>query len=117
MFPVQGGYRRNICRTCVYQNKKEWQKKHGRSDRTRAKDSLRCALEREKNKAKTGKVYRNEKEAENKRAYAKKYQAEHKNDPKFLDMRNRCHRNYAQRRKIREEVEILSEFFSNDFEL
>ena len=116
MLPVQGGYRRSVCKTCVNKNKNEWRKKHGYTEEERAKASLKLALKREENKARTGKVYRNEKDAENRRAYAKKYQAEHKEDPKHIEMRNRCYRNYAQRRKIMEEVEFLSEFFTENLD-
>ena len=111
MFPIQGAYRKNICKDCVNSNKREWRKRRIRSDEERAKDSLRCALKREENKANTGRVYRNRREAENRRAYAKRYEEEHKNDPHHKEMQSRCHKNYRQRKKIMEEVEMLDDFF------
>lgn len=116
-FPKSGNYWLNSCKECSNKKKNEWRKKKGRTDEMRAKDSLRCALKREQNKAITGKSYRNDEEADDRRAYARKYEAEHKNDPIHKAMHCRCHKNYRQRKKIKEEVEMLSEFFSTDFEI
>lgn len=67
-------------------------------------------------KAKTGRTYRNQKDAKRARVYAIRYEAEHKNDPKHRETQKRCHRNYSQRKKIREEVEMLEGFDFNGFE-
>lgn len=114
MFPKSGVYYRNKCKDCTNEAKREWEKSHCRSDETRAKDNLRCALHREKCKANTGKSYRNKKEAERQKAYSLKYEKEHKDDPKFRETKRRCSRNAWERRKVREDVEFLSEFFSSD---
>ena len=74
---------------------------------------LRCALQRAKLKSETGKTYRNKKEAERQRAYSMKYQKEHKDDPRFIKTKRKCSKNAHERRKIKNEVEILSEFFDN----
>jgi Na+/phosphate symporter len=79
-----------------------------------SKDNLRCALKREKLKADTGRTYRNAREAEQSRAYAIQYEIDHKDDPRHKEMKRRCSRNAWERRKIRDEVSILSEFFSDD---
>jgi plasmid stability protein len=89
-------------------------KQHVRSEKEKQKDVLRCALKREKLKADTGRTYRNAREAEQTRAYAIQYEKDHKDDPRFRETKRRCSRNAWQRRKIREEVEILGEFFSDD---
>ena len=114
MFSKRGGYYLHACKECTNAKKRVWSKNHVRSDETKTKDNLRCALNRERLKADTGRSYRNAREAEQSRAYAIKYERDHKDDPKHKEMRRRCSRNAWQRRKIREEVEVLSEFFSDD---
>ena len=114
MFPKRGEYHLRSCKYCTNAKKRAWSKNHERSDGTKTKDNLRCALKREKLKADTGRTYRNARDAERTRAYAIKYEKDHKDDPKHIEMKRRCHRNAWQRRKIREEVEILGEFFSED---
>ena len=114
MFPKRGEYRLRSCKECTNAKKRAWCKNHGRSDETKTKDNLRCALKRERLKTETGRTYRNLREAENRRAYAIQYDKDHKDDPKYIEMKRRCNRNAWQRRKIREEVVILGEFFSND---
>lgn len=112
MFPVKGIYRLRTCKDCMNKRKRELYNQ--RSDETKAKDTLRCALKREELKSNTGRTYRNSHDAERSRAYAIQYEKDHKDDPKHIEMKRRCHRNAWQRRKIREEVEILGEFFSDD---
>lgn len=114
MFPRRGGYYLHACKECTNAKKRAWCKNHERSDETKTKDNLRCALKREKLKANTGRTYRNAREAEQSRAYAIQYEIDHKDDPRHKEMKRRCSRNAWQRRKIREEVEILSDFFSDD---
>lgn len=114
MFPKRGEYHLRSCKECTNAKKRAWRKTHERSDEIKTKDNLRCALKRERLKANTGRTYRNSREAENRRAYAIQYEKDHKDDPKYIEMKRRCHRNAWQRRKIREEVEILGEFFSED---
>lgn len=113
MFYKNGAYYRNTCKDCANKTKREWVKKHGRSDETKTKDILRCALQRAKLKAETGKTYRNDKEAKRQRAYSLKYQKEHKDDPRLIETKRKCSKNANERRKIKNEVEILSEFFDN----
>ena len=112
MFPKHGEYRLRTCKDCMNKYKREH--RAPRNEETKAKDNLRCAMFRAKFKAQTGKTYRNEHEAERQRAYSTKYQKEHKNDPKFIETKRKCSRNANERRKIKNEVEILSEFFMNE---
>ena len=114
MFPKRGGYYLHACKECTNAKKRAWCKNHERSDETKTKDNLRCALKREKLKADTGRTYRNAREAEQSRAYAIQYEIDHKDDPSHNEMKRRCSRNAWERRKIRDEVSILSEFFSDD---
>lgn len=114
MFPKRGGYYLHACKECTNSKKRAWCKNHERSDETKTKDNLRCALKREKLKADTGRTYRNAREAEQSRAYAIQYEIDHKDDPRHKEMKRRCSRNAWERRKIRDEVSILSEFFSDD---
>lgn len=112
MFPKRREYYLRTCKDCTNVKRRAWNKTHVKSDETKAKDNLRCALNREQLKANTGRTYRNAREAENRRSYAIKYEKEHKDDPRHKETRHKCCRNYRQRRKIREEVEFLSEFFN-----
>jgi hypothetical protein len=114
MFPKEGIYYRYICKECTNAKKRLWRKNHVRSEEEKTKDNLRCALKREKLKADTGRTYRNVRDAEKTRAYAIQYEKDHKDDPKHKETKRKCGRNAWQRKKIREEVEILSEFFSDD---
>lgn len=114
MFPKRGEYHLHACKECTNAKKRAWCKNRERSDETKAKDTLRCALNREKLKSNTGRTYRNRHDAERAIAYAIQYEKDHKDDPKHKEMKRRCHRNAWQRRKIREEVEFLSEFLSDD---
>ena len=114
MFPKRGGYYLHSCKECTNAKKRLWRKNHVRSEEEKTKDNLRCALKREKLKANTGRTYRNNSEAENRRSYAIQYEKDHKDDPRHKETRHKCDKNYRQRRKIREEVEFLSEFFSED---
>ena len=114
MFPKNGNYYRCKCRDCLNVERRMRSKQHVRSEEEKQKDVLRCALKREKLKANTGRTYRNAREAEQTRAYAIQYEKDHKDDPRFRETKRRCSRNAWQRRKIREEVEILGEFFSDD---
>lgn len=114
MFPKRGGYYLHSCKECTNAKKRLLRKNHVRSEEEKTKDNLRCAMFRAKFKAQTGKTYRNEHEAERQRAYSTKYQKEHKNDPKFIETKRKCSRNANERRKIKNEVEILSEFFMNE---
>lgn len=118
MFPLLDKvHRRGMCKDCYNAYIGEYRKKHPRIQKDKEKDSLKCALKRERLKADTGRTYRNEKEAKRSREYAVKYQEEHKYDPKHVEKRRKYCRNYDERRKMKEEVEILGEFFSNYFEL
>lgn len=112
MFPSKGIYRLRTCKHCI--NKRNRELYANRSDETKAKDTLRCALNREKLKANTGRTYRNRHDAERAIAYAIQYEKDHKDDPRHIEMKRRCHRNAWERRKMREEVSVLSEFFSGD---
>ena len=114
MFSKRGEYHLRTCKDCANAKRRAWCKNHERSDETKAKDNLRCALKREELKANTGRTYRNNSEAENRRSYAIQYEKDHKDDPRHKETRHKCDKNYRQRRKIREEVEFLSEFFSED---
>jgi hypothetical protein len=114
MFPKRGVYYLRACKECTNAKKRAWCKNHERSDETKTKDNLRCALKRERLRANTGRTYRNAREAEQSRAYAIQYEIDHKDDPRHKEMKRRCSRNAWERRKIRDEVSILSEFFSDD---
>lgn len=114
MFPKRGGYYLHSCKECTNAKKRLWRKNHVRSEEEKTKDNLRCALKREKLKANTGRTYRNSREAEQTRSYAIQYEQDHKDDPKHKEMKRRCARNAWERRKMRDEVSILSEFFSED---
>ena len=114
MFPINKGYRRNKCKLCCNAYRDEWRKSHPRSDKEKARDLLRCGLKREESKANTGRTYRNRKEAERARAYALKYEEEHKDDERYRETKLRCQRNARERQKIKEQVSVLDEFFNND---
>lgn len=114
MFSKRGIYYLNKCKDCANEARRERSKRHGRSDEEKAKDTLRCALYRERLKSDTGRTYRNSKEARDRLEYAKKYEKEHKDDPKFRETKRRCSRNAWQRRKIREDVAFLSGIFTDD---
>ena len=114
MFKRDGIYYRYKCKDCLNEERRMRSKQHVRSEKEKQKDVLRCALKREKLKANTGRTYRNAREAENRRSYAIQYEQDHKDDPKHKEMKRRCARNAWERRKMRDEVSILSEFFSED---
>ena len=114
MFKRDGIYYRYKCKDCSNEERRMRSKQHVRSEKEKQKDVLRCALKREKLKANTGRTYRNAREAENRRSYAIQYEQDHKDAPKHKEMKRRCARNAWERRKMRDEVSILSEFFSED---
>jgi len=111
-FPKKGIYRLNTCKSCT--NKRKRGKRKIVSESTKAKNLLRCALRREKFKCEHGNTYSSDKEADRARAYAIKYEREHKGDPIRIEKRRKYSRNAWERRKIKEEVAVLSEFFTCD---
>ena len=116
-FPTRGEYRLRTCRSCHNKKKAEWRKNHARSEETKRKDALRDRLRREEKRANTGRTYYNAKAAERARSYAIRYEQEHKDDPKHREMKRLCGKNAWEKRKMKEEVRELDEFFNSDFDM
>ena len=111
-FTKKGIYRLHTCKSCT--NKMNRGKYKRASEATKAKNLLRGALRREKFKCEHGNTYSSEKEADRARAYAIKYEQEHKGDPIRMEKKRKYSRNAWERRKIKDEVAFLSEFFTCD---
>lgn len=111
-FPKKGIYRLNTCKSCT--NKRNRGKYKKASEATKAKNLLRGALRREKLKCEHGNTYSSEKEAARARAYSSKYAQEHKGDPIRMEKKRKYSRNAWERKKIKDEVAFLSEFFTCD---
>lgn len=122
-FAKYGKYHRYICKACQNEKIREWRKtkresgdyKEHASPESREKKLLKEGLARLKRKIETGTTYRNKADAEKKRAYQREYERKNRNNPQKKETQRRCSRNYIQRKKMKEEVVLLEEFFDSDF--
>lgn len=119
-FPRMGKYYRHVCKKCQNQKCREWRKSKVEnggviSPVSREKERRRNAIERAHRKLQTGTTYRNQEEAEKRRAYQREYEKQHRQDPHKRKVQSKCNKNYRERKKMKAEVTILDKFFSNDF--
>lgn len=114
------------CKTCYNAMMRAYRKKHGddneketghrMSEEQLRKSNIKTSIIRLNRKNDHGNTYRNEENRQHIIEKSNQYYEEHKNDEHFKEMRHRCGKNYRQRRDIKNQVLMLEEFFSNDFD-
>lgn len=125
-FPKLGKYHRYVCKKCQNEKVREWRKakiesgtftKPFLTPEERERRKLKEGLAWMKRRMETGTTYRNDKEAERARAYQREYGKKYRDDQHRKEVQRRGNKNYLQRKRMKEQVTLLDEFFSMDNDL